>query len=683
MPGTTPRLCAQLSISLWLFTSGGGTAWAASGTLADPSGEVAAWGNNFDGQTTVPAGAFTAIAAGDFYSVGLRSDGTLAGWGLNHVGQINVPTGTFSALAAGNTHGLGIRSEGTLAGWGLNSNGQTTVPSGTFSAIAGGDSHSLGIRSDGTLAGWGSNAGGQTDVPSGIFSAIAGGDFHSLGLRARTAYDGDLLVSYSGSAAGPNGLKANLNRNITVAGNATIQSPMHLYNNPNMTVAGHVLLESAGQINGAANIDGRIIGEAGSSIVATGPLTLGRFNHLQGFSTAGDLDAGAHVVTLRSLGFASLGGMTSLGGGTLAAASGVHFAPGGAFQGRGSINARVAVSAGATLEATGNLTLGNNTALDGFFSNGSLNVNGHTVTIRDSNRGVLGSLTSIGSTHPEPVGGGFFTPAADYGTLTAANGLLLPEGNNLSGWGTVGGAFKDQGHVQALQPPALLNLRPQQLTFTGAVTGRGSFAGDVLFEGSYSPGDSPAQVEFGSMTLGADATLVIELGGLEPGSQHDKLLADAAHLAGALEVDLINGFTPQLGDTFDVISATAGVTGAFAQLVQPLGMPAGLHFDVIYSPTLVQLEVARNFTADFDVDGDVDAEDLAQWQGDFGANDFSDADDDGDSDGADFLAWQQQLGAPAPPTPAAAVPEPGACPLAAAASLFLAMGRRGQLGAFI
>ncbi|MBA3485096.1 MAG: hypothetical protein H0T51_25145 [Pirellulales bacterium] len=64
------------------------------------------------------------------------------------------------------------------------------------------------------------------------------------------------------------------------------------------------------------------------------------------------------------------------------------------------------------------------------------------------------------------------------------------------------------------------------------------------------------------------------------------------------------------------------------------------------------------FTADFDGDGDVDAEDLAQWQGDFGMTSLSDADDDGDSDGADFLAWQQQLGSAGMVDATAAVPEP-------------------------
>ena len=45
------------------------------------------------------------------------------------------------------------------------------------------------------------------------------------------------------------------------------------------------------------------------------------------------------------------------------------------------------------------------------------------------------------------------------------------------------------------------------------------------------------------------------------------------------------------GDTVDIILATGGVTGTFSNVIQPLGMPAGLMFDVIYNPMLVQLTV--------------------------------------------------------------------------------------------
>ncbi len=70
----------------------------------------------------------------------------------------------------------------------------------------------------------------------------------------------------------------------------------------------------------------------------------------------------------------------------------------------------------------------------------------------------------------------------------------------------------------------------------------------------------------------------------------------------------------------------------------------------IYNRALTQAEIfdisqghVDIGSADFDNDGDVDGNDLAQWEGDFGLNGDSDADGDADSDGADFLAWQRQF----------------------------------------
>jgi hypothetical protein len=73
----------------------------------------------------------------------------------------------------------------------------------------------------------------------------------------------------------------------------------------------------------------------------------------------------------------------------------------------------------------------------------------------------------------------------------------------------------------------------------------------------------------------------------------------------------------------------------------------------------VDIVAVSFFTADFDRDGDVDANDLTKWQGDYGGP-GSDADGDGDSDGADFLAWQRQFtGTLSPPLSTAnTVPEP-------------------------
>ena len=56
-----------------------------------------------------------AIAAGDYHTVGLRSDGTVVAVGDNHGGQCDVSDWTdIVAIAAGYENTVGLRSDGTV-----------------------------------------------------------------------------------------------------------------------------------------------------------------------------------------------------------------------------------------------------------------------------------------------------------------------------------------------------------------------------------------------------------------------------------------------------------------------------------------------------------------------------------------------------------------------------------------
>jgi alpha-tubulin suppressor-like RCC1 family protein len=96
-------------------------------------------GTNAGSNVPVPVSGLTgvvAIAGGLYFSLALKSDGTLWAWGLNNWGQLgngtdgwtngsNVPvpvsdlTGVVS-IAAGNGFSLALKSDGTLWGWGSN-----------------------------------------------------------------------------------------------------------------------------------------------------------------------------------------------------------------------------------------------------------------------------------------------------------------------------------------------------------------------------------------------------------------------------------------------------------------------------------------------------------------------------------------------------------------------------------
>ena len=155
-------------------------------------GTVVAWGNTCCGQTNLPAGLsdVTAIAAGGFHSLALKSDGTIVAWGENFYGQRDVPAGLsdVTAISAGYAHNLALKSDGTIVAWGWNNYGQNDVPAGLSNviAISAGYAHNLALKSDGTIVAWGDNRYGKSDVPAGLsdVTAISAGGFHSLALKS-------------------------------------------------------------------------------------------------------------------------------------------------------------------------------------------------------------------------------------------------------------------------------------------------------------------------------------------------------------------------------------------------------------------------------------------------------------------------------------------------------------------
>ena len=154
-------------------------------------GTVAAWGRNTSGQCNVPVTAtqVVQVAAGNEFSLVLKSDGSTLGWGAATGGAtFDAGVGAFSRIATGSQHALGLRADGVVVGsQGSNSFGQVTIPAGlgACSSIACGAAWSLAIRANGTVAAWGYNVTGQTNVPAdlGACQQIAAGNAVSMALR--------------------------------------------------------------------------------------------------------------------------------------------------------------------------------------------------------------------------------------------------------------------------------------------------------------------------------------------------------------------------------------------------------------------------------------------------------------------------------------------------------------------
>ena len=292
-------------------------------------------------------------------------------------------------------------------------------------------------------------------------------------------------------------------------------------------------------------------------------LRIGDASSFSGFRTAGDIATGNETVVLESATFATLGAVTTIGGGTLRAANGVAVGSGDVITGAGTVAAAIAAGTGSLINLTGDLALGDPNAFDGFFSNGRLDVGDHEATLHDADHAKLGALTTI-----------------DGGALHAPNGVVLAPGHSLAGNGLVSADFDNLGSV--IGPDV---ATADVLEFSGRVTGDGTFGGRVEFSGVFSPGNSSGVVTLEEFVM--SGVLDIEIGGLAPGTAHDRLVASGAVdlTGGTLQVSLIalgmDVYSPQAGDTFDIIVA-ATIDGMFADFAYAAIEP-GLFwsFDVV------------------------------------------------------------------------------------------------------
>ena len=331
-----------------------------------------------------------------------------------------------------------------------------------------------------------------------------------------------------------------------------------------------------------------------------------------------------------------------------------------------TVQAKTLAFTGSSIEVrTSFASIGDPSATNGFYSNGTINLDaGTTLTLYDANDAVLDSAA-----HVQLDGVLGSTP-----TLSAPNGLTLDFGANIEGYGEVNTPndpttpFINNGNLTGTSPA-------EPLTISGYIKGVGTMD-HVVITGTDAPGFSIATVSRGSVTYAG--TLEIELAA----SGSDTINhTDNATLGGVLGLALVSGFTPGLGDTFQFLTATS-ISGTFANITGA-NLGGGLMFDVIYGLNDVTLEVVNSLTGDLDGDGFVGINDLnivlSNWNQNVPpGNPLADPSGDGfvGIDDLNQVLGNWNAGTPPPPIGQTSIPEPGVLMIVCVGGMGLAMRRK-------
>ena len=522
-----------------------------------------------NGMATVSSGMWD---SGFGLYVGFNGTGTLAmngGLVINSIGYLGTNAGSFGAVTVSsgtwaNSGNLTVGNSGTgtlnvngglvtnRTGWiGQGGVGTATVSSGTW-ASSGDLIVGVGVNGTGTLT----MSGGLVSVAG----TLSKGTYGTINLNS-----GGTLQIGTGTTGGV--LATDLTNNGTLIFN---RSDANTYSG---VISGTGTIQNAGA--GTTTITGQTSFTNG--LVATaGRLIAGSASSVNGFSTTGNLTAASGAtLELKSRGLAYVNGLSTLTGGTILAANGISLGAGANVVGTGTISGDVSAVYGSWIEADGGkLTVGKTSSYVGFASDGRLYTNANEVELLDRNLAVLGSLTQLGD-------------GSAGGTLRAANGMLLEQGKNLVGRGTVYGNFVNQGDVYGDGSAA-----GEVIVFAAGstVSGIGSFE-NVVFDGTYSPGNSPAITNLTNGQFSSASSLLIELGGTQPGTQYDRVVDSGVLtlLGGTLNVALYNSFLPSLGDSFEILQY-GQLSGDFGTVIYPT-LSGGLSWERTTSATAMTITV--------------------------------------------------------------------------------------------
>jgi hypothetical protein len=266
-------------------------------------------------------------------------------------------------------------------------------------------------------------------------------------------------------------------------------------------------------------------------------------------------------------------------------------------------NGKLIANAGSTLTIAGSFTNLSTTGalLGGTYSEsgvlgmpGAIVTNGASITLTGATGEILNTATGTNA-----LAG--LTSNTSAATLSVQSGQVLTTNTKLSNAGkvivgavssfTVGGSYTQTGGTTTVD--GTLTTSGAMSLQRGSLVGKGTVAAAVSSSAAVTAGDSstkPGKLSIsGSYTQQSKGILNVSVGGTAAGTFGDLAVTNGVQLAGTLNISLISGFVPAIGDSFTILSGSA-VSGTFGT-VNGTSINSSEHFQVNYSSNAVTLTV--------------------------------------------------------------------------------------------
>ena len=329
-------------------------------------------------------------------------------------------------------------------------------------------------------------------------------------------------------------------------------------------LSGDVTLTGGGTLDMSNNTNNRILGTVGANRLINVNNTIqgsGQIGvNLMGFTNQGTVLANqSALLTIdTSSGFTNQGILQSLAGSTLSIiGAGTEFSN---FAGTTLTGGSYLIGSGTSTTATIQ------------FDNADIVTNQATIVMDGSGARILNRNTILNG-------------ISNLTTNGAQGDFTIRNGKNLS----TNAAFSNAGGVTVGDLSTLtIGAGAGVFTNSGTLDGTGTIVGTVINSGSVNPGSSPGTLTVnGTYNQSAGGALNIEIASL---SSFDQLFVlGQAFLDGTLNVSLLGGYLPSVGDSFQFMQFSS-LTGAFANL-NGLNIGGGLFFSQVVTASGISLVV--------------------------------------------------------------------------------------------